>query len=218
MKILAVSDRVMSHLYSTQVRPNYPDVDLLISCGDLPFYYLEYLVSALDVPLLYVCGNHDTTPQYTTDGRMLKQVNGGCDIHGQVVFEKGLIFAGLEGSMRYRPHAPLMYTESEMNREISRLVPRLLWNWVRHGRALDVLVTHSPPYKVHDQPDIAHTGFKRFHQLVRVFRPRYLLHGHIHVYRQDVPRVTQLYDTLVINVYPYRLLNFYNPPKAQQAL
>ena len=135
MKILAVSDRVMSHLYSTQVRPNYPDVDLLISCGDLPFYYLEYLVSALDVPLLYVCGNHDTTPQYTTDGRMLKQVNGGCDIHGQVVFEKGLIFAGLEGSMRYRPHAPLMYTESEMNREISRLVPRLLWNWVRHGRA-----------------------------------------------------------------------------------
>ena len=30
-----------------------------MSCGDLPFDYLEYLVSRLDVPLLYVPGNHD---------------------------------------------------------------------------------------------------------------------------------------------------------------
>src|SRR5205823_4064430 len=33
--------------------------DLVVGCGDLPFDYLEYLVSRLDVPLLYVPGNHD---------------------------------------------------------------------------------------------------------------------------------------------------------------
>ena len=33
--------------------------DLVLSCGDLPFDYLEYLVSRLDVPVFYVPGNHD---------------------------------------------------------------------------------------------------------------------------------------------------------------
>ena len=42
MKILAVSDRVMDQIYCTDVRQKYPDVDLVIGCGDLPFYYLEF--------------------------------------------------------------------------------------------------------------------------------------------------------------------------------
>ncbi|HVH54112.1 MAG TPA: metallophosphoesterase, partial [Actinomycetota bacterium] len=37
-----------------QLRP-----DLVLSAGDLPFDYLEYLVTVLNVPLLYVPGNHD---------------------------------------------------------------------------------------------------------------------------------------------------------------
>jgi predicted phosphodiesterase len=81
MKILAVSDRVVDQLYSSRVSKNYPDIDLLISCGDLPFYYLEFLVSALDAPMVYVLGNHDQSPQYTADGRTLSEVHGGQDIH-----------------------------------------------------------------------------------------------------------------------------------------
>ena len=207
MKVLAVSDRVMGHLYSAGVRKNYPDVDLLIGCGDLPFYYLEFLVSALDVPLLYVRGNHDTSPQYTTDGRTLTSVQGGKDLHGQVVNVNGFIIAGLEGSMRYRPNVPLMYSESEMRWQVLRLLPQLLWRRMRQGRALDVLVTHSPPFDVHDRPDLAHRGFRVFQDVIRYLKPRYFLHGHIHVYRQDVRRVTRIGETMVINVYPYRLLD-----------
>jgi hypothetical protein len=44
------------------------------------------------------------------------------------------------------------------------------------------------------------------------FRPLYLLHGHVHLYRQDAPRVTRFHETLVINVYPYRLLDLDRPP------
>ena len=185
MRILAVSDRVMSNLYNTQVGQAYPDVELIIGCGDLPFYYLDFLVSALDVPLVYVRGNHDTIPQYTIDGRVLRRVPGGVDIHGQIVTLKGMTMAGLEGSMRYRPNAPLMYTESEMRWEISRLLPHLLWRRFRYGRALDLLITHSPPYQIHDRSDRAHRGFKLFHPFMRLFRPRYLLHGHVHIYRRD---------------------------------
>ena len=44
-------DRVLDHLYSSNVRTSYPDVELIIGCGDLPFYYLDFLTSAIDVPI-----------------------------------------------------------------------------------------------------------------------------------------------------------------------
>lgn len=206
MKILAVSDRVMDKLYSSQARQLYPAVDLLIGCGDLPFYYLDFLTSAFNVPLVYVRGNHDHGPQYAADGRVWHEVRGGTDIHGKVVTRKGVILAGFHGSMRYKAHADFMYSESEMRVTVAQIVPRLLWNRQRLGRALDILVTHSPPYGIHDRSDLAHTGFKVFLSFLRMFKPRYHLHGHIHVYRQDEPVVTQYEQTEVVNVYPYKLL------------
>ncbi len=206
MKILAVSDRVLDKLYSGQTRQAYTDVELLIGCGDLPFYYLDFLTSAIDAPLVYVRGNHDSGPQYAADGRVWRDVRGGVDIHGKVVTRKGLILAGLQGSMRYKAHADYMYTEAEMRRVVAQLVPRLLWNRQRLGRALDVLVTHSPAFGIHDRPDLPHTGFKVFLSFLRLFKPRYHLHGHIHIYRQDEVRETQFEETTVVNVYPYRVL------------
>ena len=207
MKVLAVSDRVLDHIYSSNLRQKYPDVDLVVGCGDLPYYYLDFLVSALDVPLLYVLGNHDGGPQYTSDNRQLTGVDGGTYIHGQVVNTNGLLFAGLNGSMRYRPRAPYMYTEAEMRGQIARLVPSLLWNRRRYGRYLDVLVTHSPPFGIHDRQDLPHTGFKVFLQFMRVFKPRYLLHGHIHVYRRDSDLQSRVGEPDVIHVYPFRRLD-----------
>ncbi len=206
MKILAVSDRVLDHIYSSSVHEHYPDVDLLIGCGDLPFYYLEFLVSALNAPLVYVRGNHDAGPQYTVDGRTLTSVQGGIDLHGRLVNVDGITMAGLEGSMRYRPKAPLMYNELEMRWEALRMLPLLLWRRLRDGRAVDFFITHAPPYDVHDRPDLAHRGFRVFRTIIRYLKPRYFLHGHIHVYRQDVQKVTEVDETMVVNVYPYRLL------------
>lgn len=208
MRILAVSDRVMEQLYCADVRKKYPDIDLIVGCGDLPFYYLEFLISALDKRLIYVRGNHDKGPQYTMEGRVLEHVHGGSDIHGRCVVREGLLVAGLEGSMRYRPNAPFMYTESEMKMQVASLMPRLLRNKIRYGRYLDLLITHSPPFGIHDKPDIPHTGFKIFLNFLRWFRPKYMLHGHIHIYRQDTQRITQFEDTTIINVYPYYLLDY----------
>ncbi len=207
MKILAVSDRVLDQLYNSNVKQQFPDIDLLIGCGDLPYYYLDFLVSAMDVPMVYVLGNHDRGTQYTADGGIISSVRGGKNIHARAVECKGLLIAGLEGSMRYRAHTSQMYTEAEMRQQMARMVPRLLINRQRYGRYLDILVTHSPPFGVHDRSDIAHTGFKIFNTFIKYFRPRYLLHGHIHIYRQDTPRVTQVEETTVMNVYPYRVLD-----------
>ena len=211
MRIMAVSDRVLDTLYHSQVRQYFPGLDLLIGCGDLPYYYLDFLISALDVPLVYVRGNHDQGPQYTADGRVLYDVPGGMDIHGRTVFHDGPLLAGLEGSMLYRPQATLMYTEREMRWQFSQLVPRLLMNRSRYGRYLDILVTHSPPFGIHDRPDLPHTGFRVFLTLMRLFKPRYLLHGHIHIYRSDTPRETLFGETTILNVYPYHILDIAVP-------
>jgi predicted phosphodiesterase len=65
VKILAVCDEVDSRLYGSHRGPAHLQAapDLMISCGDLPAYYLDYLVSKLDVPLYAVHGNHDTPPR-----------------------------------------------------------------------------------------------------------------------------------------------------------
>jgi Icc-related predicted phosphoesterase len=217
MKILAVSDKVVGNLYSSDVKRKYPDVDLIIGCGDLPFYYLEFLVSALDKRLVYVRGNHDVGPQFTVEGRILKQVHGGKDIHGRGVRREGVLLAGLEGSMRYRPNAPFMYSETEMRYQVAQLLPRLLKNKLRYGRFLDILVTHSPPFGIHDKQDVPHTGFKILRNFLQWVKPRYMLHGHIHIYRQDTVTVTRYEDTTIVNVYPYCLLDFNNPPSGPRA-
>jgi hypothetical protein len=42
---------------------------------------------------------------------------------------------------------------------------------------------------------------------MRWFKPRYLLHGHIHIYRNNEVRETRYHETEIINIYPYRVLD-----------
>ncbi len=106
-----------------------------------------------------------------------------------------------------------MYTESEMRANIGRLLPRLLRNRVKYGRYLDILVAHSPPFGIHDRPDLPHNGFKVFLSFLEWFKPRYLFHGHIHIYRQDTVRVSQFEETTIMNVYPYQFIDVDVPMK-----
>lgn len=86
------------------------------------------------------------------------------------------------------------------------MIPRLLLNKVRYGRYLDVLVTHAPPRGLGDREDPAHQGFESIKWLLRFARPRYQLHGHIHLYDRT-EQSTFVYDrTTIINVYPYQRL------------
>lgn len=206
MKILAISDRVDERVYSEHILHNYGDVDLFIGCGDLPYYYLEYVVSMINQPVLYVHGNHDVEAQQTAIGHRVEKAEG-CDlIDGRVIIVKGLIFMGLGGSIRYKPGSLHQYTEGQMRTRIARLIPRLLMNKLRYGRFVDVVITHAPPYGIHDSTDRAHTGFKAFLTLMAWFKPRYLLHGHMHSRRYNVQTSTTYGDTKVVSVFPVRAI------------
>ena len=204
MKILAVSDVVVDRLYSVHIAEYFRKVDIILGCGDLPYEYLEFLVSALNVPLLYVPGNHD--PQYDRLNPAARA--DGCDLLDQRVTRvKGLNLAGLGGSIRYKPGPPNQYTQIEMYMRIISFLPRLVIQQIQTGSNLDIMIAHSPPRGIHDDDDPAHIGFMAFRDLIRVLKPRFFLHGHTMVYKGNLlPSVTQMGTTTVINVYPYRLL------------
>ena len=208
MKILFVTDKVVDRLYSSYVRQMFDEnVSLLVSCGDLPYYYLDYLQSMLNVSLLYVHGNHDVREAQSNGRDTISEPLGGVNLHQRVVFEKGLLFAGLEGSIRYRPRAKYQYSQRDMWMMALRLAPKLWFNKQQHGRYLDVFVTHSPAFGIHNGPDRAHVGFHAFMWLLRTFKPRYMIHGHRHVYNRQEVTKTVYEETTILNVYPYQALD-----------
>ena len=210
MKILALSDKVISFIYSPQVRQRFEDIDLVIGCGDLPYYYLEYALTALNAPLFFVRGNHDKIVEYSTAGQRTLP-HGGVDLHRRIVEHKGILFAGVEGSLRYR-QGPFQYSQAEMWGHIWRLVPGMMLNRRMRGRYLDVFVTHAPSEGIHDMEDLPHRGIKAFRWLLDVFKPAYHLHGHVHVYRPDEVTKSQVGYTLVLNSYAYREVELVIPP------
>lgn len=208
LKVLAVTDEVDPRIYSSSLRERMGDVDLVVSCGDLPASYLEYLTDALHRDVYYVLGNH--AEELVREGQRgeVRHPLGGIDVGFKVVTDKrtGVIFAGLPGSPRYSDVAPVQFTERQMTRRILRMMPRLIWNKIRHGRAMDILVTHAPPRDVGDREDPAHRGFKVMRKLIKWAKPRYHLHGHIHLYDRSETNTHRLHDTDVINVYPFQRL------------
>ena len=203
MKILAVSDVFLDYIYSFNIRTNFGGVDLVLGCGDLPYEYLEFIVSGLNVPLLYVPGNHD--PAYDEKNPVARA--DGCDnVDRRVQRVKGLTVAGLGGSVRYHPHQPNQYSQGDMYLRLLGFAPALLWSRLRTRAPLDILIAHSPPRGIHDDDDPAHVGFAAFGELIRAFKPRFFLHGHTMVYKSNLTSpVTRVGATTVINIYPYRV-------------
>jgi Icc-related predicted phosphoesterase len=209
-----VSDEVDNASYA-DVRA-VREARLIVACGDLPFDYLSYLMNALDVPLVFVPGNHDPDVSgYRTSraGLTLKAglparppwPDGAVSAERAVVDVAGLRVAGLGGCLRYSD-GPNQYTQRQQARRARSLSRRARWRVARDARGVDVLLTHAPPRGVGDREDRAHQGFEALHWLVARLQPSLLLHGHIHP--DETPaRVRQLGQTVVRNVAGRHLLD-----------
>jgi len=204
MKLLVLSDAVDQMLYRPSVARTHGDVDAIISCGDLPFDYLEYVVTLLGKPFYYVLGNHDH-PMLREDGSHLRAPEGGVQLDGRMERLRtpggeALTLAGMSGSMFYGG-SDHQLTESQMSARIRRLSIRARWMRRTSGRCVDVFVTHAPPAGAHEGKDLCHRGFRSFARFLRVHRPAFHLHGHIHpTYGIDMAPRT-LGRTRVISVF-----------------
>jgi len=196
MKILCVSDQIDPLIYTGALKQSHADVDIVLSAGDLPLEYLDYIAATLKKPLFFVFGDH----------HIEENGNSAAHIDMKVRYESGLIIAALGGSMRYNK-GENQFTNFQMNLKILKLLPALVFNRIFRGRFLDILLTHAPPWGIHDRKSKCHSGFKCFLWLMRVFKPRYLVHGHIHFFDLSEDRATRLDDTLVINAYGHYLID-----------
>ena len=167
MRILVVSDYAEPGLWDNYNSQKTIGTDLIISCGDLQPDYLEFLATMVNCPLVYVCGNHDD--DFKNSPPMI-----GENIDGKVYDFKGIKIFGLGGSYRYRDGIN-MYSEKEMKRRI--IHSKLNLN-LKDG--IDILVTHAPCKGYGDLEDLAHQGFNCFNNILNIYKPKYMVHGHIH--------------------------------------
>ena len=148
-------------------------------------------------------GNHD--PEYNSH-IPLSYAEGGSNLDLKTASAKGLLLAGLGGSIRYRPDGVNQYTQGEAFFRACILLVRLLGGQIRFGRKLDILIAHSPPLGIHDDTE-AHQGLNALNFLIRVTHPRYLFHGHTHFYRNNLENfITQVGGTTVMNIFPYKVI------------
>ena len=187
VRVLAVSDEVDEGLCANVGLAS--DAELILACGDLPFDYLGYLMNALDVPLVFVPGNHDpdlTGYRVSRAGLTLRDgfparapwPDGSTCADGSIADVAGLRVAGLGGSRNYNG-GPNQYTDRRQSRRARALSRTARWRRLRDGRRVDVLLTHAPPRGVGDGDDPAHQGFTALNELVAWLRPAVLLHGHV---------------------------------------
>jgi uncharacterized protein len=206
--ILAVSDDVSRILDSCRAPDAVGKVDFIISCGDLPFDYLEFLMSCFNTTMYFVLGNHDGEGFCRENGRVDYQPDGGESIDGRAMEAQGILLAGLGGSIRHGFTLKNQYTEAEMWRRVLRLTPQLLSNQARYGRRLDIFVAHSPARGIHESEDPAHRGFAAFRWLLEWAKPRWMLHGHSQFIRPPHSLQTRVGTTDVTYVPPYRVLHW----------
>lgn len=195
MKILVVADEESKSLWDHYEKSKLEGIDLILSCGDLNPKYLSFLATFSKAPVLYIHGNHDgcyadTPPE-------------GCTcIDDDLFVYKGVRILGLGGSMRYKP-GPHQYTEVAMKGRILRLGLKVMKN-----KGFDILLTHSPAAGLHDMEDLPHRGFECFLDLIKKYRPKFFIHGHVHMCYGRFPREEKYEDTMVINAYEKHIIEF----------
>ncbi len=189
MKILAIADEESAYLWDYFEKSKLEGVDLIISCGDLAPEYLSFLTTLSSIPVLYVHGNHDE--------KYDRNPPEGCVcIDDRIYVQNGVRILGLGGSMRYSS-GKYQYTEFQMLSRVRKLGLRLFF-----GRGFDILVAHAPAYQLNDGEDLPHQGFKAFLTLMKKYRPRFFLHGHVHMsYGRKHKRYDKYEDTHVINAF-----------------
>lgn len=156
MRILALADAPPPLPIPDLVAAARPE--LIVLLGDLEPAWVEGLAE-VETPRIGVHGNHDAPEALEAVGTE--------DVHLRGVTRGGLSFTGFAGSPRYSRDGRFEWTQEEAAKLVERLP------------GADVLLTHTPPAGVNDEPDDpVHRGWAALGPWLEHHRPAWLLHGH----------------------------------------
>lgn len=197
MRVLVIADVEERLLYGGFKKERVEGVDLIIACGDLKPGYLDFLITMVNVPMVFVFGNHD-------DALVNNPPMGAISIEGDVFKFKGYNIAGLGGCMRYNKRGINMYTEKEMKHRVNKLLFKAFFKG-----GIDLFVTHAPVKDYGDLPDLPHHGYDCFNKILNRFHPKYMFHGHVHANysRKIKPSYDHPAGTTIMNCYGYKIID-----------
>lgn len=169
MRILAASDLHSSDKGAKIIREKAEEgFDLLLLCGDLshfgPLSWVETFLDSIEIPILALPGNCDP-PQLLS---LLRER--GINLHGEVVELEGNLFIGFGGSNPTPFNTPFEFSEKIIYSTLSSIM-----------RENAILVTHTPPFGYLDRTAAGTpAGSLSVARIVKEFKPRLVLSGHIH--------------------------------------
>lgn len=234
MKILCVSDEIDPFIYTPHVKRQFGDVSAVLCAGDLPMDYIDFIVSTLNKPTYFVFGNHNlkeykyyhkeigSSPLSYQNSMQAEAARAhGAYYAGFKVLadpaltitdpvtkkKRPLLIAGISGSIDYN-HGPAQWTERQMAGKLRAMSLPLIMNKFRYGTYLDIFLTHASPRHIHDKEDPCHKGFECFNKFLQKYKPRYMVHGHIHLYDQNEERAGDYYGVRVVNAYSHTIIEF----------
>lgn len=185
MKILAIADRPPKTSLE-DILKNNDNLDLIVTLGDLSYYDIHYLSQVTTIPKIGIYGNHDFGDYMDSLG--IK------NMHLQTFEYKGVIFGGLQGSVRYKSNPDaIMYNQDE--------VLKMLENFPR----TDIFISHCPPYGINDEPgDLTHEGFHGLRKYIEKHNPKYVFHGHTYPTEETI--IKKFKNTEIIYVYQDKIV------------
>jgi len=155
--------------------------DVVLSCGDVADQVI------LEAAYAYACshifavkGNHDTNEAFPQPI---------IDLHLRVQKHNAIVFAGLNGSWRYKARGHFLYGQMEVQGFLEALPP------------VNVFLSHNSPRRIHDRDDEVHYGFEALNSYTQRTQPTLVIHGHQHVNME-----TLLEETQVVGVCGYRVI------------
>ncbi len=216
MKILCVSDQIDPLVYSAGAKEHFKDIDIVLCAGDLAMEYIDYIVTTLNKPTYFIFGNHNLEEfgfyhngeaTYTVNyNDTLSHCHGAIYCGFKVKKEQKLLIAGCSGSMKYNSGL-CQYTNDQMQWRLIKMIPQLLYNKIRYGRFLDIFLTHASPLGIHDKEDLCHKGFKCYLWFLKTFQPKYMVHGHIHLYDSQEVRHSTYNNTAIVNAFSHYIID-----------
>lgn len=180
MKLYASADlhgsQYRLNIVLEMVKKNQPD--MVVICGDItqfgPGDVAKNFLDQIPGIVFVVPGNIDTKDAVNGIGQ-----SHATNIHLKQKTHQGIVFVGINAINT--KETALFFSHP---------------TYIKMIQAADILVTHIPPYGLQDTVFFGmHSGNKELLLLVKKYKPRLVLCGHIH----EDPGFTRIDDTVVVN-------------------